>query len=105
MKFIAGCNSMTENLKTIEKAVKAIKFTSKEENHINISCEELKKNIEKALELIPGYFENIKIIKTLKKCYININELELHSTQSVIKNTFNETQNYVVENLAKIKLY
>lgn len=69
-------NFLTEPLlcimEIIESIIKDISYNPK--NYTKASID-LKHNIKKALLVIPGYFENIRIIKALNMCLIQLQEI------------------------------
>jgi hypothetical protein len=94
---------MQAKLKSIEDIVKTICYTPTI-NNINKACLELKTNIENALLIIPGFYENIRLIKGLNKCIIEIQNSEQLDSESERKITFKDIQTYMLENLSKTKL-
>lgn len=94
---------MEAKLKSIEDIVKTIIYTPTV-NNVNKACLELKTNIENALLIIPGFYENIRLIKTLNRCISEIQDSEHLTSESERKITFKEIQVYMIENLSKTRL-
>jgi hypothetical protein len=94
---------MKAKLKSIEDIVKTIIYAPTV-NNVNKACLELKTNIENALLIIPGFYENIRLIKALNRCILEIQNSEQLTSESERKITFKEIQIYMLENLSKTKL-
>lgn len=87
-------------MENIDSIIKDISYKPKDYAE---ACTRLKHHIKKALSFIPGYFENIRIIKALNTCLINIGKIENQLLDPEIEKEFNSIQTYIVENLPKVR--